>query len=94
MSSIVWKGGNDDETNSQDPGSDNDDDTDENSDDSDDSGGHESDNEDRIVSPQVAVKSGGGRSRKAEMELLRTNFDVTDEFRTPKSGETLREFYR
>ncbi len=93
MSSIVWKGGNDDETNSQDPGSDNDDDTDENSDDSDDSGGHESDNEERIVSPQVAVKS-GGRSRKAEMESLRTNFDVADEFRTPKSGETLREFYR
>lgn len=102
MSSIVWKGIHDDESASQNTGSMMDENSDDDSDDyesDDDDDGDDRNEEDPTgkiekTKTQKLMAKAGGLNRKSEMEMLRANFNTTDEFRTPRSGESLREFYR
>jgi U3 small nucleolar RNA-associated protein 14 len=101
MSSIIWKGGNDDETASHNTGSVmEDEESDDGSSGSDDDDYSDDDRDDELYEEKSDKRKNKSAtqpvpvSRKTEMETLRANFNTTDEFRTPRSGESLREFYR
>jgi hypothetical protein len=106
MSSIVWKGADDDDNSSRhtdsvrdNSDSDSDDSDDDDEDDDDDS--YDSEDEDGAKDKKKDSKKNLGlklntknMSRREEMDAIRAHFDTTDADRTPLGGESLRDFYR